>query len=200
MRRLFKIILIVLLVFIVVFAVVGIVLFGDVAGAFAGGSETLSPSGEAVGKALVVYNPGLSGAAQNAATKIAERLQSSDYEVVLAGVSSAAAGNTSGYAVIVVGGPIYAGKPTASVQGYLNKLNPPANAVVGVFGIGDGPADSDDPAVIASEVAPLPSDNSVTLKTVMKISNKENLDARCTEFTTALHYFYLAAFVLRLRE
>jgi flavodoxin len=173
-------------VFIIAAAVFAVVLFGDVAGALASGSETLSPVGEAVGRALVVYNPGLSGAARNAAAKIAERLQLSDYEVVLAGVSSAAAGNTSGYAVIVVGGPIYAGKPTASIQGYLNRLNPTAKATVGVFGIGDGPADSDDPVVIASEVAPLPSDSPVTLKTVMKISNKENLDARCTEFTTAL--------------
>jgi len=34
---------------------------------------------------------------------------------------------------------------------------------------------SDDPAVIASKVAPLPNDSPLTLKTVMKISNKENL-------------------------
>jgi hypothetical protein len=37
-----------------------------------------------------------------------------------------------------------------------------------------------------ASVAPLPSDSPVTLKTVMKISNKENLDARCSEFTTVL--------------
>jgi flavodoxin len=186
MRRLFKIILIVLVVFLIAATVFAVVVFGDVAGAMATGSETLSPVGEEVGKALVVYNPGLSGAAKNAATKIAENLQSSGYAVTLAGVSSAAAGNTSSYAVIVVGGPIYAGAPTRSVQGYLNGLNPPANAIVGVFGIGDGAADSDDPAVIASEVAPLPSDSPMTLKTVMKISNKENLDVRCSEFVTAL--------------
>ena len=186
MRTLFKIILIALLVFTVTIAVVGGILFGDLAGALAFGSETLTPTGDAVGKALVVYSPGLSGASGDAASTIASRLQSSGYEVVLAGVSSATAGNTTGYAVIVVGGPIYAGKPTASIQNYLNNLNPPANAAVGVFGVGSGPADSDDPAVIASEVAPLPADSTVTLKTVMKIASSEDLNTRCTQFVTAL--------------
>jgi hypothetical protein len=49
-------------------------------------------------------------------------------------------------------------------------LNPQAGARVGVFGIGNGPADSDNPAVIASEVAPLPSGSPVGLNEVMKIA------------------------------
>ena len=100
--------------------------------------------------------------------------------------SSAAAADTAGYNLIIGGGPIYAGKPTASIQGYLNGLTPPANSKVGVFGIGQGPADSTDPAVVASEVAPLPSGSPVVIKEVMKIATSENLDSRYTEFVTAL--------------
>jgi hypothetical protein len=86
----------------------------------------------------------------------------------------------------VVGGPIYAGAPLASVQGYLSSLNPPTDAIVGVFGIGNGPEDTTDMHVIAAEVAPLPSDSPVILKTVMKIATSENLGTRCQEFVTAL--------------
>jgi hypothetical protein len=124
MREVFKIIIIVLAVLLIVSGVTAVVLFGDAVSYTATGSETLSPTGAAVGKALVVYNPGLPGGAKDAASKIAVGLQSNGYMVVLAGVRSAVAGNTSGYDAIVVGGPIYAGKPVGSIQGYLNGLNP----------------------------------------------------------------------------
>lgn len=91
----------------------------DVAGNFATGSQTL-PNGVAIGTALVVYDPGLSGGAKDVAPKIGYDLQSQGYTVVLAGVKSSDAANTTGYDVIVVGGPIYAGKPASTVQSYLN--------------------------------------------------------------------------------
>jgi flavorubredoxin len=186
MKKAFKITLIVLAVLLIVSAIAALFVFADLISYTATGVEIRTPMGVLVGKALVVYNPGLSGAASNAASKIANGLKSNGYEVTLAGVRSAAAANTTGFNVIVVGGPIYAGKPTGSIQAYLNSLNPPANASVGVFGIGQGPADSTDPHVVASEVAPLPSGSTVTLKTVMKIATSENLDNRCSEFVTAL--------------
>ena len=186
MKKLFKIIIIVFAVLLIGAAVFALLTFGDVLSYTATGVEIRAPMGVLVGKALVVYNPGLSGGAKDAASKIANGLKSNGYQITFAGIRSTAAADTSGYDIIVVGGPIYAGKPLASVQGYLNSLNPPVNSTVGVFGIGNGPAESTDQHVVANEVAPLPSDSTVTLKTVMKIATSENLDARCSEFVTSL--------------
>ena len=99
-------------------------------------SELIGPDGPAAGKALVVYNPGLSGAPKEAATKIASDLNARGYEVMLAGVNSEAATDVSGYDVIVAGGPIYGGKVSPSVYEYLETLAPPADAKVGAFAIG----------------------------------------------------------------
>lgn len=161
-------------------------IFGDLASYTATGSEVRAPSTAMVGKALVVYDPGLSGTATAAASKIADDLAAKGYEVTFAGVRSSAAGNTSGFGAIVVGGPIYAGKPAASIQGYLNSLNPPPGTLVGVFGRGNGPADSTEQNVIASEVAPLLSGSTLTLKFVTKIGDSDNVDALCQQFVTSL--------------
>ena len=59
----------------------GLVLF-DVSGAFATGTHSL-PNDAAVESALVVYDPGLSGGAKDAATKIGYNLQTAGYSVVL---------------------------------------------------------------------------------------------------------------------
>ena len=59
-------------------------------------SETLEPEGTPVGKAMVVYSPGLSGQAKQAAKEMAQALQSQGYLVELAGVRSGAASNISG--------------------------------------------------------------------------------------------------------
>jgi flavodoxin len=96
------------------------------------GSETLNPAGAPIGRALVVYNPGVSGAAKQAAMKIADGLQAKGYTVVLAGVRSAAAADKTGYGIIVAGGPVYFGKVSGSVDAYLTTL--PNDVKIGVFG------------------------------------------------------------------
>ena len=88
----------------------GALFCGDIMSYTATGSNTLSPAGTQVGKALVVYNPGLSGAAKDAAEKIREDFQSKGYAVTLAGIKSSKAANISGYDVIVAGGPMYFGE------------------------------------------------------------------------------------------
>jgi len=185
-RKAFKIILILLAVFLIVSAVFALMTFGDLASYTATGAEIRTPMGTLVGKAMVVYDPGLSGVAKDAASKIADGLKSNGYEVTFAGVRSSVAANTSGFNIIVVGGPIYAGKPTSSIQAYLTGLNTPPEVKVGVFGRGNGPADSTDPNVIANEVANLPRGSVMTLTTVMKIGDSDNVTDRCQEFVTAL--------------
>ena len=186
MRKIFKIILAVFAVLVILIVAFGAIVFLDVAAYTATGSETLSPAGTSVGKALVVYDPGLSGAAKDAASKIANGLQSKGYTVDFAGIKSGAAANISGYNVIVVGGPIYAGSPTSSVKAFLNSLNPAQGVKVGVFGSGQGPQDTNDTALVAKEVAALPNDSSLTLSAVAKIGSSEDLNMRSADFVNQL--------------
>jgi len=119
--------------------VTGVLFCGDVMSYTDTGSQTLSPSGAFAGNALVVYNPGLSGAAKSAAREIADDLQAKGYTVTLGGIKSQAAANTSGYDVVIAGGPLYFGRVSNSVDSYLKALKPQKNVAVGVFGTTGSP-------------------------------------------------------------
>jgi sulfite reductase alpha subunit-like flavoprotein len=186
MRKLFKIILAIFAVLIIVIVAFGAIVFLDVAAYTATGSETLTPIGASVGKALVVYNSGLSGATKEVASKIATALQAEGYVVDLAGIKSSTAADTSGYSIIVVGGPIYAGAPTSSVKTFLSNLSPAQGVRIGVFGSGGGPQETNDTTLISKEVAALPSDSPLTLSAVAKIGSGEDLNARSADFVAQL--------------
>ncbi len=184
MRKAWLILMVPLITIVVIVAGLGIAIL-DVAGNLATDSKHL-PHGSAIGRALVVYDPGLSGGARDVATKIGYNLQSSGYDVTLAGMRSQAAANVTGYGVIVIGGPIYGGAPASSLQSYLNGLSPQPMTRVGVFGYGMVKIDSADVAAVTKEVAPLPSGSPVTLGAVMKVAIGDNIDGRCSEFVSAL--------------
>ena len=122
MRKIFKIILAIFAALIIIVVAFGAIIFLDVAAYTATGSKTLTPTGTSVGKAIVIYDPGLSGTAKGVADKVASDLQTKGYTVTLAGVKSSAATNTTGYSIIVIGGPVYAGAVTSSVKDALEQL------------------------------------------------------------------------------
>jgi flavodoxin len=186
MRKILKIILAVFAVLIIIAVLLAGIVFLDLAAYTVTGSETLSPAGTSVGKALVVYDPGLSGATKNVASKIATDLQAEGYVVDLAGIKSSTVANTSGYKVIVVGGPIYAGGPTSSVKAFLSNLTPAQGVSVGVFGSAGGAQETNDTAIVSKQVAALPSDSALTLSAVAKIGSSEDLNTRSTDFVTQL--------------
>ena len=185
MNKILKVILFVFaLLVIVAVASISIIML-DVAGNLATGSQTL-PNGAATGKALVVYDPGLSGGAKDVATKIGYDLQSSGYTVVLAGVKSSDAANTTDYNVIVIGGPIYAGKPASTIQTYLNNLNPASRTKVGAFGYGSVKIDNTNSTTVTKDVAPLPTNSQVTINSAVKVVSGDNVDSLTSEFVTNL--------------
>jgi flavodoxin len=185
MRKVFKIVIVsVLILFVVIVGALGLVVL-DVAGAFATGTHTL-PNGAAVGTALVVYDPGLSGGAKDAATKIGYNLQSGGYTVVLAGVKSSTAANVTSYDVVVVGGPIYGGQASSSVRGYLSDLDSTPGTKVGVFGFGSVRIDDGDLVSVMNEVAPLPNSSSLSIDAVAKIVSGNSMDKQCSDFVTEL--------------
>jgi menaquinone-dependent protoporphyrinogen IX oxidase len=157
-----------ILVIVAVFAFVSVI-FYDAMSYTATGFDTLHPNGTEVGKALVVYDPGLSGAAKNTAGTITSDLQAKGYTVDLAGISSSKAANTSGYNIIVVGGPIYGGNASISVQAYLKTLNPAPGARVGVFATGQDPDTANDIVLLRKEAAPLPGNSTLQINAVVKV-------------------------------
>lgn len=187
--KLMKILLIAVAVVIVVvlagFAAMSVIIF-DLMSGTATGSETLSPSGNVTGHALVVYNPGLAGGAKNMAFTIADDLKARGYSVVMAGVKSQTAANTSGYDIIVVGGPIYAGSASSSIKAYLENLQPPANATIGVFGHGSVEQDNGDQASVIKDVASLPAGSTLNIKAALKLTPQEDMDKMCADFVARL--------------
>jgi flavodoxin len=186
MKKIFKIIIGIFAALIIVVAAFGAIIFLDVASYTATGSQTLTPTGTSIGKALVVYDPGLSGSAKGVADKIASDLQAQSYTVTLAGIKSSAAASTASYAVIVVGGPVYAGSPTGSVKDYLNNLKPNQGAKVGVFGSGAGATTPSDVAMIRNAVPALSDNGTLSNAVVVKIGQTENLNTRAQDFVIQL--------------
>lgn len=186
MRRILKVVIAIVSVLVIIFAVFAAMFVLDISAYTATGSETLNPTGESVGKALVIHDPGYSGNTKKAADQIASELQNQGYTVTLAGIKSSDAQNTEGYNIIVVGSPIYAGVPTASVKDALNNMQPDAGAVIGVYGSGSGATAPEDIAQIKGGVAALGSGGSLENAVVVKIGSTEDLNARVQDFVSQL--------------
>ena len=185
MRKALKIVLYIFAILMIVVTIFGALFFLDLAAYTATGSQTLQPSGTSVGKAIVVYDPGLSANSKNIADKVAIDLQTQNYTVTLAGIKSSAAVTTKNYTIIVVGGPIYAGTPTSSVKNFLANLKPEAGTKVGVFGSGQGATSSDDIAQIKTSIPTL-QNGSLSNAVIVKIGEKEDITTRSQDFVNQL--------------
>jgi flavorubredoxin len=164
---------------------VGLTVF-DASGYTATNSQTLSVTGQQVGKVLVVYDPGLSTSATKFANKVAFDLQALNYSVILAGVKSSEAQNAQGYDIIVVGGPIYMGGITSSVKYVLDNLHSDKGTVVGVFGSGMYASSPEDLAKMKSSDPILESGGSLSKAIVIKIGNSEDINATALSFVNQL--------------
>jgi flavodoxin len=183
MRKIFKIILAIIALLIIVVGVFAAVIFLDIAAYTATDSQTLTPTGASVGKALVIYDSGLSGTAKTVADKIAVDLQAANYTVTFAGVKSSSAANTAGYSVIVVGGPVYAGSLTNSIKECLGSLKPDVGAKIGVFGSGQGATSPDDISQIKQS---MPTESYLGNAVVVKIGQTEDLTVRAQDLVNQL--------------
>ncbi len=187
MRKIFKVIIAVFAIFIIAVAAFGAIVFLDLSAYVAGGaSQMLLPSGASAGTALVVYDPGLSGAAKGVAEKVASELQVKGYTVTLAGIKSSDATHVLGAKIVVAGGPVYAGALTGSVKDFLNSLSPDSGAKVGVFGSGSGAQEDMDLANMRSSVAALSEGGSLQNAVVVKIGQSEDVTARTQAFVDQL--------------
>jgi flavorubredoxin len=187
MRKIFKIILVIFAAIIIVVVAFGAVILLDVAAYTATGAQTLTPTGTSVGKAIVIYDPGLSGNTKTVADKVASDLQTKGYTVTLAGIKSSAAGSISGFNAIVVGGPVYAGALTSSVKDTLKNIDSSRGqgTKIGIYGSGQGATTPEDVAQLKQSI-PSSSDNSLSEALVVKIGEKEDLTTRAQDFVNQL--------------
>ena len=130
--------LITIVLFIIAFLILLIIvssafIFLDLISYTARGAKSMISSRIVIGNALVVYNPGISRMAKNAANDIANKLKSTGYNVELAGVMSKSASSTLGYKIVIVGGPMYMGKATKSIENYLKNLKLQKDVNLGIF-------------------------------------------------------------------
>jgi menaquinone-dependent protoporphyrinogen IX oxidase len=188
MRKILKIILSIFAVLVIGVVAFGAIVVLDVAAYTATGTQTLAPTGTSIGKALVLYDPGLSGTAKGVAEKVASDLQTQNFTVTLAGIKSSAAANTTSYSIIVIGGPVYAGALTSSVKDNVNKLPLDLQgAKVGIFGSGQGATSTDDINQLRQSISgPLRANPALSNVTVVKIGQSEDLNARAQDFVTQL--------------
>jgi flavorubredoxin len=187
MRKVFKIILSIFVALIIIVVAFGAIILFDVAAYTATGSQTLTPTGTSVGKAIVIYDPGLSGTSKTVATQIATDLQTQNYQVTLAGIKSSAAADVAGYKIIIVGGPVYAGALTSSVKDTLLSLDRShgQGTKIGVFGSGQGATSQDDINQLKRSM-PTGSDNTLSEAVVVKIGSSEDLNTRAQDFANQL--------------
>lgn len=101
-------------------------------------SKTMKPEGKIIGKALIVYDPGLSGGTKTAADYMAEDLKPKGYEVKVAGVRSTESLETYGYDIMIIGSPNYGSNPTEPVTTYLNLFEPPEDVILSVYSLSGG--------------------------------------------------------------
>jgi menaquinone-dependent protoporphyrinogen IX oxidase len=168
----------------VAFVSMGFIMY-DIMSYTATGSQTLNPNGASVGNALVVYDPGITGTAKNVASVIASDLQAKGYTATIAGIKSSNVLNTTGYNVIVIGGPVYAGQPASSLQSYLSDINPPKEAKIGVFTTGSVIANSNNTAFVKKEIA-MNNTNIYQIDEVMKFVNGNNMNQKAEQFVNGL--------------
>ena len=185
MRKILKLIFAIFAALIIILVAFGSIILLDIVAYTATGAQTLTPTGSSVGKAIVIYDPGLSGSAKGVADKVAGDLQEKGYTVTLAGVKSSAAGTTTGYNIIVVGGPVYAGALTGSTKDVLSNLVFDQGAKIGVYGSGQGATSPQDIAQIKQSI-PTSSDQNLQNAIVVKIGNGEDINARAQDFVNQL--------------
>ncbi len=168
--------------------VMGALFCGDVMSYTGPGSKILDPAGVPVGKALVAFNPGLSGEARSAAETIAGDLQSKGYAVNLVGIKNAAAANITGYDVVIAGGPMYWGRVCNSVDAYINALKPQNGIRLGVYGTtGSGEFHDSDIASFGKQVAATPYYGTLGKSVVAKtIRNGAAASTDCSDFVSAM--------------
>lgn len=95
--------------------------------------ETLKAKAGDAPRALIVYQPSVSGAMKTAVHSIAQGLNDSGYEVVLDCPGPQISADLSPYSVVFFGSPIYGGQPVKTLTDYMRRIGDFSQTKVALF-------------------------------------------------------------------
>ena len=115
-----KMLLIVLLAFVIIVASLsGFILF-KLNSDYVSEIEVLNANGSQT--ALIIYHPGFSSFMKDTAYAFAEGLVENDWKVEITTASSQAPTELSGYSLLVLGSPVYASSPSATIKRHVERI------------------------------------------------------------------------------
>ena len=144
-----KILLVAVIVFVI--SVVGVVgaIFFKIRSDFSSKIDVLNPEGTKT--ALVIYHPGLASFQQDTTYAFADGLVENGWKVEITTPSSEAPTDLSGYSLLVLGSPVYAGAPAPTLQRHLERIGD-LNGIDTVLIVTSGGSDGEAEATLQQAV------------------------------------------------
>ncbi|MFA5364340.1 MAG: hypothetical protein WC325_04065 [Candidatus Bathyarchaeia archaeon] len=105
--------------FVVVAGVLGFVMY-KINSDYASDIKTLNPEGTET--ALIIYHPGLSSFMEDCVFAYADGLVANGWRVDITTASSLAPTDLSGYSLLVLGSPVYADSPSATIERHVKRI------------------------------------------------------------------------------
>jgi len=99
-------------------------------------SKVLAGPDASAPKALVVYQPTISGTGKTIAEQLAAGLQAAGYEVTIAYPTAKLSADISAYSVVIFGSSVYAGQPSSALSKYMNRIADYSGKKVAIYSIG----------------------------------------------------------------
>ena len=106
---------------ITLFVVVTLVVLPQINRDIVSGIDVMNSDGSKT--ALVVYQPGFTGFPRDVSYAFANGLASSGWKVEITTAGSQAPSNLSGYSLLVLGFPVYGGRPGDAIVRYVNRMS-----------------------------------------------------------------------------
>jgi hypothetical protein len=119
-------------------AIGGAVMALDLTSYMATDRTTIGPE-DAARKALIVYDPGITGTAKKSALWMGNDLATRGYNVTVAGVRSRGAENATEYSPVVLVAPAYAWGLPGTAKDYARSAQINGSAILGIYSIGEFP-------------------------------------------------------------
>jgi flavorubredoxin len=99
-------------------------------------AEVLSNNRQPSKKALVIYQPGITGISSRMAHQIAMGLSDGGYEVTLNYPGEHLSADASRYQIIVFGSPVYSGQPSKALTDFISKVKVSSDARIALYSTG----------------------------------------------------------------
>lgn len=116
-----KIVIIAIIAFVIIVASVLGFIFLKINSDYVSGTEVLNADGSET--ALIIYHPGLSSFMEDVVYAFADGLVENGWRVEITTANSQAPTDLSGYSLLVLGSPVYAGSPSPTIERHIERID-----------------------------------------------------------------------------